>query len=139
MIELSASLMTQIVKVLLSTFKWEDLVARVMRPLKVPDGLISESYDLDERVKVLVRWARDERRVEDLVRTARQANHSPQLEMLAESLGLAPASLSLVDSLAQRWSIPCDGRPAWWKRSGRSAWCGPTRSWGPGSWSAPIR
>ena len=110
MIEVSAILLVQIVKVLLSTFKWEDLVARVMRPLKVPDGVISESYDLDERVKALVRWARDERRVEDLVRTARQANHSPQLEMLAESLGLAPASLSLVDSLGAAVADPARWR-----------------------------
>jgi hypothetical protein len=99
-IVLSPTRERELVAALLDGFERESLERSVMEPLRVPVAARSEARSAEVRVQKLVEWAKQESRLEDLLRLARRANpKSLKLQVLAEVTGLLPATSNIVESL----------------------------------------
>lgn len=100
MIEITVQLAAALVDALAKSFTPQALEQRVMVPLGTLWKEISGSRDTRSRLAQLVEWAGRNGKIDDLVRTAYQANPtSAELRILNESLGLVPATSGLIDAV----------------------------------------
>ncbi len=100
MIVLSPDRERALVEALANAFKPAALEVRVMDPMRIPKDARSAAQSYLSRIADLVRWATAQGRIDDLLRTALQANpQNGPLRLLNEATGLIPPTIGLEEAV----------------------------------------